>query len=237
LPHKSTSYYLPVVDASGELPTGLRERKKQRTRATLIDVATDLCLKQGYEHTTVEQIAAAADVSPRTFSRYFATKDAVFMTLLEDYADVVVEEMASVPAGVGPLETVRQSHIAVLTRVAARQVGRLTTERVVLMLRVINASGALRRASFDFRHGPTHGLLAERMGVDIDDRRVDLVLAIFSSIIVVACGDLISDTETFRLGPMVMVDRLNEAFAYVAQFASDLQAPVPGEPPASAPGA
>jgi AcrR family transcriptional regulator len=226
-----------MFDGSGDMPTGLRERKKQRTRATLIDVAMDLCLKQGYDHTTVEQIAAAADVSPRTFSRYFATKDAVFMTLIEDYADAVADEIASVPAIVGPLEAVRQAHIAVLTRVAARRVGRLTTERVVLMLRVINASDALRRASFDFRHPPTHVLLAERMGVDLHDRRANLVLAVFSSVIVTACGDLISDTDTVRLGPTVMVDRLNEAFGYVAQLASDLQAPLPGEPPASAPGA
>jgi hypothetical protein len=159
------------------------------------------------------------------------------MTLIEDYADAVAEQMASVPADVGPLETVRQAHIAALTRVAAGQVGKLTTERVVLMLRVINASDALRRASFEFRHDPTHVLLAKRMGVDLHDRRANLVLAVFSSIIVTACGDLISDTETVRLGPMVMVDRLNEAFGYLAEFVSDLQAPTPGEPPASAPGA
>jgi AcrR family transcriptional regulator len=217
------------------MPSGLRERKKQRTRATLIDAAMELCLRQGYDQTTVEQIAAAADVSPRTFSRYFATKDAVFLTLIEDYADAVAEVMGSVPADVGPLETVRQAHIAVLTRVAAGQVGRLTTERVVLMLRVINASDALRRAAFELRHRPTHVMLATRMGVDVDDRRASLVLAVFSAIIVTACGDLITDTETVQLGPMVMVDRLNEAFGHVAEFASDLQAPAKGEPPASAP--
>ena len=90
------------------MPPGLRERKKQRTRATLIDAAMDLCLKQGYEQTTVEQIAAAADVSPRTFSRYFATKDAVFLTLIEDYADEVAIELETVPADVGPLEAMRR---------------------------------------------------------------------------------------------------------------------------------
>ena len=68
----------------------------------LIDAAMDLCSRNGYEHTTVEQIAAAADVSPRTFSRYFATKDAVFLTLIEDYVEQVSLELASIPADVGP---------------------------------------------------------------------------------------------------------------------------------------
>ena len=67
-----------VVNLLDDATPGLRERKKQRTRATLISAAVKLCLEQGYEHTTVDQIAAAAEVSPRTFSRYFATKDAVY---------------------------------------------------------------------------------------------------------------------------------------------------------------
>jgi AcrR family transcriptional regulator len=204
---------------------GLRERKKLRTRATLIDAAMDLCLRNGYESTTVEQIASAADVSPRTFSRYFATKDAVFLTLVEDYTHEVSIELEAVPLDVGPLEAMRQAHVAVLTRVASRQVGRLSTERIILMLRVINASDTLRRAAFEFRHHASEVIMAKRMGVDVEDRRRRLVGAIFSSTIVTACGDLIADTDTVRLGPTVMVDRLNEAFGQVALFVSDVQAP------------
>jgi AcrR family transcriptional regulator len=63
---------------------GLRERKKLRTRATLIEAAADLCLRQGFDNTTVDQIAAAADVSPRTFSRYFPTKDAVIAAIADE---------------------------------------------------------------------------------------------------------------------------------------------------------
>jgi AcrR family transcriptional regulator len=216
-----------VAELAEDSVLGLRERKKLRTRATLIDAAMELCLRHGYENTTVEQIAAAADVSPRTFSRYFATKDAVFMTLIDDYSHEVSIELETVPPDIGPLEAMRQAHVAVLTRVASRQVGRLTTERIILMLRVINASDTLRRSAFEFRHDATEVIMAKRLGVDIEDRRRRLVTAVFSSIIVTACGDLIADTDTVRLGPMIMVDRLNEAFGQVALFASDLKAPSP----------
>jgi AcrR family transcriptional regulator len=188
----------------------------------LIDAAMDLCLRQGYENTTVDQIAAAADVSPRTFSRYFATKDAVFLTLIDDYSHEVAIELETVQADVGPLEAMRQAHVAVLTRVAKRQVGRMTTERIILMLRVINASDTLRQAAVEFKHDMTEVVVAKRMGVNVEDRSRRLVGAVFSSTIVTACGDLIGDTDTFRLGPLVMVERINEAFAQVAQMSEDL---------------
>lgn len=216
-----------MVDASEVSSPGLRERKKLRTRAVLIDAAMDLCIKQGYELTTVEQIAASADVSPRTFSRYFPTKDAVFLTLLDDYSEAVAVELEGVPSDVGPLEAMRRAHEAVLTRVASRQVGRLSPGRIVLMLRVINASDVLKRAAFEFRHGAVEVVLAKRMGVDVEHRGARLANTIFSATIVNACGDLIADTETVQLGPMVMVDRLNEAFAHVAAMASDLSSPPP----------
>lgn len=191
----------------------------------LIDAAMALCLKQGYEQTTVEQIAASADVSPRTFSRYFPTKDAVFLTLIDDYAHEVAIELETVPSDVGPLEAMRQAHVSVLTRVASGAVGKLNNDRITLMLRVINASETLKRASFEFRHDVTQVVLAKRMGVDIGDSRARLVSVIFAATIVAACGDLIADTETVRLGPTIMVDRLNDAFTQVAAMSSDLRCP------------
>jgi AcrR family transcriptional regulator len=209
--------------AVGAAP-GLRERKKQRTRAMLIDAAMDLCLRQGYENTTVDQIAAAADVSPRTFSRYFATKDAVFLTLIDDYLHEVGIELETVDSDVGPLEALRRAHVAVLTRIASHQVGRMTTERIILMLRVINASDTLRQATVEFRHDMTEVVIAKRMGVNVDDRRRRLAGAVFGAAIVTACSDLITDTDTVRLGPLVMVERINEAFAQVAEMSADLRA-------------
>jgi AcrR family transcriptional regulator len=59
--------------------SGLRERKKQKTRDSIQRTALRLFEKQGYEETTIEQIAAAAEISPSTFFNYFPTKEDVVL--------------------------------------------------------------------------------------------------------------------------------------------------------------
>jgi AcrR family transcriptional regulator len=56
---------------------GLRERKKQRTRETIVREAMALFHQRGFDKTTVADIAEAADIAPRTFFAYFETKEAV----------------------------------------------------------------------------------------------------------------------------------------------------------------
>ncbi|HKE23643.1 MAG TPA: TetR family transcriptional regulator [Bryobacteraceae bacterium] len=62
---------MSTKEESGE---GLRKRKRRETRAGLSRAATRLSIQRGWESVTVEDIAAAANVSPRTFRNYFSTK-------------------------------------------------------------------------------------------------------------------------------------------------------------------
>jgi AcrR family transcriptional regulator len=92
---------------------GLRERKKARTRASLREHALRLFHDQGYQATTVEQIAAAAEVSPSTFFRYFPTKEDV---VLQDDLDVrMLEAFSRQPASLTPVAAIRAATKEALT--------------------------------------------------------------------------------------------------------------------------
>jgi AcrR family transcriptional regulator len=89
----------------GARPVGLRERKKARTRAAIREHALRLFREQGYNATTVEQIAEAAEVSPSTFFRYFPTKEDV---VLQDDFDVMgLENFEAQPADMSPIAAYR----------------------------------------------------------------------------------------------------------------------------------
>jgi AcrR family transcriptional regulator len=90
-------------------PPGLRERKKARTRAAIREHALRLFREQGYPGTTVEQIAAAAEVSPATFFRYFPTKEDV--VLQDDFDIVTLAALEAQPAGLSPIAAFRAAAV------------------------------------------------------------------------------------------------------------------------------
>jgi AcrR family transcriptional regulator len=92
---------------------GLRSRKKAKTRVMLEDAALRLFAEQGYEATTVEQIAAAIDVSTTTFFRYFPTKADVVLCQQDAHLPMLRNAIVSRPQHESELDALRHAIMGV----------------------------------------------------------------------------------------------------------------------------
>src|SRR5215831_6293467 len=101
---------------SGRSPGGLRERKKLKTRNAIQREAMRLFQKQGYEETTIEQIAEAVEISPSTFFNYFRTKeDVVFYDPYDPlFVAMLKARPSDEPLGVAIRRTVSEGLAAIL---------------------------------------------------------------------------------------------------------------------------
>ena len=150
---------------------GLRERKKARTRAALREHALRLFRLQGYQATTVEQIAAAAEVSPSTFFRYFPTKED--LVLQDDMDTRMIEAFEHQPPGLGPIAAVRAASREMLAAYSAADMDLLReTTRLTMTVPEIRA-----RAMDEFARTITvvAEAVARRAGRSPDDLAVRAV--------------------------------------------------------------
>src|SRR5918996_2801557 len=92
---------------SMEASVGLRERKKQRTRQTIVEAAFELFGERGFDGTTVAEIAEAAEISPRTFFSYFPSKDDVVFHDFEQQYEVIASWMRDREPGTNAIDALR----------------------------------------------------------------------------------------------------------------------------------
>lgn len=224
-------------------PSGLRERKKQRTRIALIETAAELCERQGFDNTTVEQIAAAADVSPRTFSRYFPTKEAVIFAIIEDTAAFVADELAALPTDITEFEAMLRAHLKAVRR---GRDGRPTPifHRMAALIRIVNSSASLAVTNIPYRQQqdqfPTVIAVANRMGLPRDHDAVHMVLEVWTSLMNAATRGLGTPGQP-PIEPEIVAARISAAYETLTRTwrpwtpaPKGTDAPE-GEPPASAP--
>ena len=147
---------------------GLWERKKARTRAAIREHALRLFREQGYDATTVEQIAAAAEVSPSTFFRYFPAKEDV--VLQDDMELRWIEALRALPPDMPPITAL---HASLQDAFASLSAGDLAKIRETTDLALsVPAVRARMLDEFARTIGVMAAAIAERTGRNPDDFEV-----------------------------------------------------------------
>ncbi|GAA2104724.1 TetR family transcriptional regulator [Kitasatospora saccharophila] len=159
-------------------PLSLRERKKLKTRQTLRREALRLFTEQGWEATTVDQIAAAAEVSPSTFFRYFPVKEDLLLT--DEYDPLMADAIRARPKDEPFLTSAREVLVGLVRRMLAEEERTELYERMRLAssvpsvrVRMLEGSGQPRGMLLD--------LLAERTGLDAGTLELRVTAAAISA--------------------------------------------------------
>jgi AcrR family transcriptional regulator len=185
----------------------LRERKKARTRAAIRQHALRLFREHGYQATTVEQIAAAAEVSPSTFFRYFPTKEDV--VLRDDLDTRMLEAFSRQPPGLAPIPAIRAATEEALTSFSDDEMAQIReTTELTLGVPEIRA-----RAMDEFTR--TMDVIAEAVAKRADRSPSDLAVRALAGAVV---GVIMSVTmpwkdRSYQSGASDMFNRIDEALA------------------------
>jgi AcrR family transcriptional regulator len=162
-------------------PASLRERKKLATRRALQRVALDLVAERGFAHVTVEDIAEAADVSPRTFFNYFPSKEAALFGVAADRCEDLRRRILDEAPGESAMTALRRA-LAADSAARAEQISELAGDpadwvRRMKSLRDDPHLRAAQAAQLASTERVIAEALAERLGTDLATDPYPLLLA------------------------------------------------------------
>jgi AcrR family transcriptional regulator len=190
-------------------PIGLRERKKAQTYDAIVSAALDLFERDGYDATTVEDIAEAADVSPRTFFRYFDAKVDVIMMHKGDRGGELDQLIAARPDDEGPVEAVRHVMRDVLGPMLTEDP---VTNRQLRIMLTTPSLRALARDHFNEHEDEMARVFANRLGVDENTLRPHVIAAAVGITMWTVINRWVADDRAVdELVPMI-----DEGFALLA---------------------
>jgi AcrR family transcriptional regulator len=178
---------------------GLRERKKAKTFASIQQHALRLFREQGYAQTTIEQIAAEAEVSASTVFRYFPTKEA--LVLHDMYDPLLIAAFEAQPPEVRPIQALRRAVRTVFADLPADEAA-LQRERMALVRSVPEL-----RASMLDEFIRTVQQIADLVAVRVGRRRDDVaVLTLAGALLGVMFAMLLSTNEEPAADFLPMLD-------------------------------
>jgi AcrR family transcriptional regulator len=127
--------------------TGLRERKKEKTRDALVASALRQFGRRGFDRVTVEEIAASCDVSPRTFFRYFASKEDVLFAESDARCAQLVHALAEQHADASSFQALEAAMRILVSEYAEQH------DVLRLRHRIVNATPSLRTRARERQQG------------------------------------------------------------------------------------
>ncbi|BCW87756.1 Putative mycofactocin biosynthesis transcriptional regulator MftR [Alphaproteobacteria bacterium SO-S41] len=160
---------------------GLRDRKKVATRVRITEAAMALFLKQGFEATTVDDIAAAADISRRSFFNHFASKEDVAAAWQDGTVAVLAAEIASRPADEAPIDMARNALLGLVKRHDPRE-----AQALAEFSHRTPALKAREAAKYQGLEDALRNALAARTDRKSDDLELRIVAAVAISLLRIA---------------------------------------------------
>ena len=184
-------------------------RSRQAAYAEITTIAMGLFLDNGFEATTIDQIAASAGISRRSFFRYFGTKEDIVLGDLANQGEIVREALESIPLSTPPWAALRQA----LDAVDALQVDAAVTLKISKMM---YETPSLRARSIE-KHLHWQALLVPnvrlRLGVPAEDHTNPAAEAIVASAI--ACLDAAGEIWTAGNGKQDLAELYDRAVAAI----------------------
>jgi AcrR family transcriptional regulator len=184
-----------------------------------VDVALNLLAEQGFDATSMAQIAAATNIPSDEVEAALGTKDEIVLTVAQDMLGSVVKALSEVDAQTPLVEALMTAHSAVLADIID-DTGPVSLERMRRMGKAITSSPALQKKVGAQRVEILTSVLADRFETSASDTRVQQGLKLWSAVLAATYLDVLDkhgrfDPEVDEESPDYMRNRLNRAFRIV----------------------